>query len=377
MASQYLSHLVRVLDQAGVENPADYKDWSKRKGSVEVLAEHFAYPSNAGLPPIMSVVKPFFHPDPKLRLIGWNYTPVAHNVLHDKPEGWTDPLRLARGVVYERGSGQLIALPMPKFFNDGEHPETKHLAGRAFTATVKHDGHLSINFNYQGQWLTTTRGSFTSPTAVIAQRALDAHLADPARRRGWDEYMGVTILAEFIHPDTKVIVEYGGLEEFILLTAYDRTKCEELAYDFLRHFVAKALDVPITETWSGHDIAELRAYMKNRGIKNQEGFVARFDDGLRAKFKFATYIGEMVARKLSYAYVMRRLIAGNSTRMFGTLEEELLDEAHKMMRRVKAAAKTGTRKERRDRLYALVDEAGRTAGFKNAVCDYLNHLGVH
>lgn len=171
----------------------NFLPWAKENRTR--MEQLFGYAQGQGMPAIYSLVKPFEHPE--LPLVGLNYSPVAHNTLHRFPSGWTTPLRLCRGIIFDT-AGRLMAKPFPKFFNYGEHPETETVPDLPFEATRKHDGHLGIIFEHRGKLLVTTRGSFRSKTSVLAQKMLDGY----ARKFSWRKNFpkDITLLVEVIDP---------------------------------------------------------------------------------------------------------------------------------------------------------------------------------
>jgi len=312
------------------------------------MEQCFGYERLDKMPSITAVVTAFFHPT--LPLIGLNYTPVAHNTLHAFPAGWTPALRLCRGIVFDR-RGELVAKPFEKFFNYNEHEETRNLPDEPFTATVKHDGHLGIIFEYGGAWHITTRGDFGSRTSKLGAGMLRRY----AKKGRWDDKLpcGDNLLVEIIHPSTKVHLKYRG-ERFVLIGAYERDTLRDLDHTTLAA-LGKKLGLPVAERWFGDSIKDLVALTQDLSVRNREGFVVRFESGLRVKFKFASYINLMVEGKLSLPYVMNRLLAGNLDKMIRNLPEEVYAEAEKMADAVlKVGDMPGTEKERRQYLYGLV-----------------------
>ena len=341
-----LRKFVRALDQAGVRDKAGYREW--RKDHEKFMEQCFGYERLDKMPSVTSVVTVFFHP--ALPLIGLNYTPVAHNTLHAFPSGWTPALRLCRGVVFDR-EGELVAKPFEKFFNYGEHPETRELPNEPFTATTKHDGHLGIIFEYGGAWHITTRGDFMSRTSRLGAGMLRRY----AKSGRWDDKLpcGDNLLVEIIHPETKVHLRYRGAR-FILIGACERDTLRDFDHPALVK-LGKTIGLPVTERWSGDSIRDLVALTHDLSVRNREGFVVRFESGLRVKFKFASYINLMVEGKLSVPYVMNRLLAGNLDKMIMNLPEEVYAEAADMAEAVLSVRKMpGTEKERRQYLYGLV-----------------------
>ncbi len=74
----------------------------------------------------------------------------------------------------------------------------------------------------------------------------------------------------------------------------------------------------------------------------------------------------MVEEKLSYTYIMNRLMSGNLEEMLNTLPEEILDKAKKMTGEIaiKAFSK-GDNKKRWTNLYSLLPKDKTTVYFKS------------
>jgi hypothetical protein len=371
-ATQGLSNLIKSIVQAGITTKKEYKAWARENESL--LKKAFWFPEDEALPPIHSLVSAFFHPE--LPLIGLNYTPVAHNVLHAIPQGWTLPLRVCRGVIFDR-EANLVALPFLKFYNLGENPETaldNLPTGMAFEASEKMDGHLGIIFNYDGQWLMTTRGSFLSSTGKLGCEMIKKISV----LKGWDkhpELNRITLLTEFIHPETRVHVQYNADEDgFVLIGANNLDTLHDYDYNELL-FLGKIADLSVTKLWQGSSLNNLVELMKDRSVQNREGFVIRFANGLRVKVKFETYIGLMVKAKLTYTYLMNRMISGNLERMLATLDEEIRDIAMIMLGRIMMGLATqGTNRQKWTKLYNLVDLDDATSYFKQICRTFVKHM---
>lgn len=338
------------------------------------MAKCFGYRRRDGMPRVTALLAPSF--DPQMNLVSLNYSPVAHNTLHAFPDGWTPVLRLCRGIIFDN-VGKPYAVPFPKFFNFGEHPETTDLPDEPFVATEKHDGHLGIIFAAGPGLRLATRQSFDGPSAKLGNEMLQKLVA----KHGWLEpgpsrpypSPDLTLLVEMIHPRTHVHVDYGRRRGFILIGATDRRTLHDCPYDELAA-LGQRLGLPVTERWSGDSIADLRRLMRDRSVANREGLVVRFQSGLRVKFKFETYIGLMVASKLSYGYLMKRSLSGNLDRMLATLPEEIRDQAHEMVRRMKRAKRQGDEKTRRAYLYALDPEREKNQSYRGTCRKYLTLL---
>ncbi len=356
-----LRMFIKALVSARINTRAKWHEWRKVEKNEAFMAECFEFVREDGMPSITNLVQPFFHPS--LPLIGLNYTQVAHNTLHNFERGWTRPMRLCRGIVFDR-RGTVVAVAYEKFFNAGEHAETRDLVDEPFEATLKHDGHLVIIFWYKGQIVATTRGCFISNTAKIANALLDAH------RSRWADIFprDTTVLCEFIHPETHVIVDYGDEQRFILIGAYNRRTFQDCAHAGLVE-LGELLGLEVTEIWTGNSLAELKELVSDKRFLNKEGYVARFCiSGKRVKFKIAGYIGEMIGRKLDFVYIMNKLIAGRYDSTFEDLPGEVKIEADKIKERLEGVlAVQGAEKERFAYLYDLIPEADRTP-YRKQVC---------
>jgi RNA ligase len=101
-------------------------------------------------------------------LIIWNYSEKVQydNLWH------THPLLLqTRGLVTDE-FGTIVARPFKKFFN---MEEGKHTPTTDFEVFEKVDGSSGIVFNYKGEWMISTRGSFTSDQAIKGKEMLDKY----------------------------------------------------------------------------------------------------------------------------------------------------------------------------------------------------------
>lgn len=374
-AVERLKTFVGALVSARVKTSDGYRKWCAKPGNEAFMAEVFGYERLAGMPPVTAVVKPFFHPEHPL--VGINYTQVAHNTLHQFASGWTPVLKLCRGIVFSR-RGALVAFPFPKFFNYGEGGNSA-VPDLPFTATLKQEGHLAIIFQWGEHILATTRGSFVSSSSILANEALKERVA------AWKESgafkRNTTVLCEFIHPETHVIVDYGDRVDFVLIGAYSTTTLKDLDYPQLSRLGAR-LGLTVTTKWSGKNMADLIALVKETKYQNEEGLVARFADGSRLKFKYAGYISMMLGEKLSHRYVMLRLMDDSFEKRFADLDGEIKAEADRLcaeINGVKAVTSdspkaTALRKAQREFLYGLVPEEERTPYYRGICGKYLTWL---
>lgn len=219
---------------------------------------------------------------------------------------WTPVTIQCRGLIVDDITSGIVALPFPKIFvtaMHGVHDFAPPLpTDEPFEIFEKADGSLIILFHYAGQWHTASKGSFISDQAQWAQRWLanrDLSHLDPA----------LTYLAEAIYPENRIVVDYRGREDLVLLAAYrpaDGT--EELLSTVAPHWAGIG---PIACSWGlSSDVSELEQLALASktidgdvaGGTEEEGYVIRYASGQRAKIKLKSYLA------------LHRLMTGTSPR---------------------------------------------------------------
>lgn len=199
----------------------------------------------------------------------YNYTPFAQY-----SRVWDEYTLMCRGLILD-GAGTIVARPFRKFFNLEEHPG--RLPDEPFQITEKLDGSLGILYPSGGGYAIATRGSFTSDQAAMGTRLLERHAA--THGTAWIR-PGYTYLFEIIYPANRIVVDYGPAVRLALLAAIHTESAAELdlgAVDYPDK--ARLFDSP-------GGLERLRA----TAIENAEGYVVRFQSGVRVKMKFAEYV---------------------------------------------------------------------------------------
>jgi hypothetical protein len=229
---------------------------------------------------------------PTLPLTIWNYSQTTQY------EGkWDEVTTMCRGLITDDTNGKILVRPFPKFFNYEE------VAGKGMIPTKgdyvyiqeKMDGSLGIFFNYEGEWIMATRGSFTSDQAIRGMEILKSKYIPEVFEPS------VAYLCEIIYPENRIVVDYKK-EKITFLSAvinwsfngWRESDESELHWTtacmYFKMSGIKKSDIVKTEQHFKFS-DELYKSLKEKNETNKEGFVLRFfPDNFRMKIKFEEYV---------------------------------------------------------------------------------------
>ena len=219
-------------------------------------------------------------------LVGFKYTPETVYSLN-----WDDVSLCSRGITFDTQTGEVIAFPFKKFFNFEELynsqtmqttklfdiiPEEYHcsdITGR-FRVMEKYDGSLGIAFNYKGEWIIKTGGSFDSEQAAWATKYLNENCRIDLMNKDYT-YCFEIIYDEDVHP---IHYDFEGL---VLLGIIDKNTGVELPLtDILKYDGI----FRIAKVYEFSDFRNVFNFAKKRG-SDVEGVVVTFEDGWKTKIK--------------------------------------------------------------------------------------------
>ena len=234
---------------------------------------------------------------------------------------WDDITMAARGLILDPGAGRIVATPFPKFFNAGERGQP--IPDLSFEPMEKLDGSLIIIFHHQGQWKTATKGAFDSWQAQWAKEYMQGTDLSVLRP-------GTTYLAEGVHPQNRIVVHYPE-PALVLLSAYD-DKGHEVAFNDLVDLSA-AVGWRTARRMSFASMVELMVHTKGLP-RSQEGFVVRFDNGLRLKLKGDEYkrVHALISRITPLAMWEAMLAGDDMEAIRREIPEEFLDDFDDIVR---------------------------------------------
>lgn len=240
---------------------------------------------------------------------------------------WTTATMRSRGLVVDSLTGEVVARGFQKFFNLAELPQGALPAG-GFSVFDKPDGALGILVQGYGDSFITTRGSFASKEAYYASRMWSE------RYSGVRFPEGVTALFEIICPETRIVVDYGGMEDLVLLAVIDLETGLDRA-DLMHLFPGpkvESFDVP-----ANIGPAELMSRLTR---ENREGLVVRFDDNhFRVKIKQDDYVALHRARfGASLNQLYSHYLVGTADEFVASIPEEFSQEYKEELRSLRKAA---------------------------------------
>lgn len=268
-------------------------------------------------------------------LVLLNYHPTAS---FRRAEEWKDIERVARGLVFEKGTGRLVARPFTKFHNYGEFKVDADIkASDVRSIDYKEDGSLGICFFYNDEWWVTTHGSLNSEqgergTEILRRKKLSVLRQD------------VTHMAEIVYPQNRIVTNYGDVEDLILLDCLPLSvtvnfnispkyfkKIRQEVFTFESPY-SKNVDFDLEDE---HLIQNILDFCETQPDYNFEGFVVTLNDGKKVKFKTKEYLSVHRCRfAVSLAKVKELMLESPETlvQWKETLPNEFFDEVDGMIK---------------------------------------------
>ncbi|MEV6926178.1 RNA ligase [Dactylosporangium sp. NPDC051485] len=244
---------------------------------------------------------------PSLPLLIHNYTERAQyeNV-------WNAATLACRGLVVSAG-GRVLARPFAKFFNHGQPGAPELDLEGPVRVTDKADGSLGVLFPTPAGWAVATRGSFDSEQARHATRVWLQRYAG-----SFTPPPGCTLLFEIIYPANRIVLDYGGLDDLVLLGAVDIATGRSHGPDAVPDWPG-----PVVESFGYATLADALAAPPR---DNREGLVVHFTGpDTRLKIKYAEYVRlHRIVTGLNPRVVWEAMLAGR----LAELLEPLPDEFH-------------------------------------------------
>ncbi|MFK3984892.1 RNA ligase [Micromonospora sp. NPDC050397] len=251
---------------------------------------------------------------PELPLSVYNYTEAASYA-----GAWTPVTLACRGLIVDDVTGTVVARPYPKFFNHDQAQAPDLRLDAPATVTDKADGSLGVIYPTPDGYAVATRGSFTSDQARHATALLRA------RYPGFVPPPGLTVLVEIIYPANRIVLDYVGLDDLVLLGAVEIDTGHSHGPAAVPRWPG-----PVVDELPYRTLAEALAAPPR---DNREGLIVHWPDtDQRVKVKYADYVRlHRLVFGLSARTVWEILAHGGS---LTTLVEPLPDEFRDWVERV-------------------------------------------
>lgn len=223
---------------------------------------------------------------PTLPLTIWNYTNQTQ-----WEQYWNEITLMCRALVTDC-DGNIVAYPLKKFFNYGELAADGAVPTGAYKMYKKMDGSLIQLFNWGGHWVISSRGSFTSDHANYADQIL-AERNTPL----WELDRNLNFIFELIHPDTRIVVDYGNTKDLVLLAVIDQYGTErDISYykdifTLVEEVEFCSVDIEAGDEPIIYDTKHLSDWESVKMLveDDEEGYVIKFASGERMKIKGDEY----------------------------------------------------------------------------------------
>lgn len=222
-----------------------------------------------------------YNKHPNKDLIIWNY---SKNTQYSSL--W-NPITIHCRALVTDNEGNILNNPLPKFFNfdepNGKYAlnYTQHKRKNNIKFYKKYDGCLIVIFNYKGEWIITSRGSFDSE---FVERATNVIKDKNYSLKDLD--INYTYCFELTSPDNKIVLNYSDTDLTLLAIRHNVKDIELDIHDKLTNTsnfkIAEIFDFNISKYLDMNDI-------KDKDIDSEEGYVVKQGKN-RCKIKFSNYI---------------------------------------------------------------------------------------
>lgn len=200
---------------------------------------------------------------------------------------WNPITITCRGLILD-GQQKVVARPFTKFFTLDQYKDLrnyvhnlygvsyKDMLDGPFTVTEKMDGSLGIMYKIGDEIAIATRGSFSSDQAIRGTQMIQQYNDYPFAQ-------GITYLFEIIYPENRIVVNYGNRQDVVLIACIDNKTGKDSDGYF---YEWKNQGLPCTQNPRFGSFEEVL----RTNLDNAEGYVVRFDNGMRVKIKFSEYV---------------------------------------------------------------------------------------
>ena len=215
------------------------------------------------------------HPSLPLRILKYSKQAVY-------TQAWNDITMRCRGLVID-DAGNIVVNCMPKFYNNNQAEVAavlKRTENLVYEVFDKMDGSLLQIAKWNGHTVITSSGSFDSP---------QVHKATEMLLNKYSHYVfkdGLTYIFEIIYKENRIVLDYGDRESLTLLAVRETDTGEDIHVGLgIGGYSDWDLVQSVNKT-----IPEILAELPLDKFINKEGFVVKFANGDRVKYKYDKYV---------------------------------------------------------------------------------------
>lgn len=230
---------------------------------------------------------------------------------------WNFFEQVSRGLILNVKTGEIVARPFDKFFNWGENDKVS--PSKIKMVTEKMDGSLGILYRQVSDFRIATRGSFDGEQAIWATEFLQHNFTLtelPAE---------MTLLFEIIYPSNRIVVDYQGRQDLVLLGIRNRITGKYYTRQAVE-VIAEAVGFSLPTLYQFETPAQINEALKGLDA-NSEGWVVEFEDGQRFKFKGQEYLRlHKLINGLSFKNTLKCVANGSLGELREIVPDEFLGE---------------------------------------------------
>ena len=223
------------------------------------------------------------HPTQDLYIYGYYKNPLSKEA-----SVWNKHTALCRGLILN-SKGEIIERAFDKFWTFRTHLSNNliHLSENRILKLPnskpkifeKLDGTMGVLYWIDETPYIATQRSFSSMKAVKGSQLLQEKYLDVCKKLN----KNYTYIFEIIYPENSLIIDYGDLQDLVLIGVIDKKTGHSIEQIDCYGFSIKK---DLTSLYEGfNDLSEL----EKLNIPNMEGLVLEYENSLRVKIKFPWY----------------------------------------------------------------------------------------
>ncbi len=230
-------------------------------------------------------------PHPTLPLVILNYSQLGSSRVEKIA-------RECRNLILEKDTWKLVARSFFRFFNLHEFPEEhRQFNWDSFHVTAKADGSLINVFNYKGEWLVTTRGSWADGDVDMTGKTwkeLIYAAFPPSRFDRLNPLYSYTF--ELCSPYNHIVTKYDDIRLYLLSMFCGEEELKHVhTQQYFQYEIAPMshiVNVFRPQTYIFSSIEHVQQELDRISAKDVtfEGFVLRDDNNYRIKLKSPNWV---------------------------------------------------------------------------------------